>query len=152
MSTTDKAVKAVQITVWRWSKSTVCLDWRLTYHLASGQHSGPQRHVRVLLSHPGELHEGDLTLLASRHALYMVQSRRWRVSVPRGLAWREVGAAGASVPPSGGEGGESSDLDELGTAPLPGLDKAATIISPPTPAKPRSASRRSRDSARRTGE
>jgi|SRR5215475_6903390 len=140
----------IRITVHQSSSQTVALMWE---RLEAGPTTGGKRkadRVLVMIRAHGPWQAGDFTALAQRMATYMMASRRWRVAVPRGLQWHEVGAAGVAVPPSGGEGGESSDLDEHGTPPLPGLDKAATISKPPPRAKQESAPRRSRGSARRS--
>lgn len=133
--TAEKPQWGVQITVWRWNKTTVCLDWRTvqTGWLSSPPAKG--QHIRVLLDYAGDLTPAHMTLLAQRMSMYVLAKKSWKVSIAKGFSFREVGGEAAPVPPSGGEGGEKPQDILPGQEALPGLDTDATIISPAPPVK-----------------
>lgn len=125
----------VEITAWRLNATTVCLDWRtvetgwVRVPPAKGQHK------RVLVTVEGNTQPPELTMFCQRMANYIIGTKHWRVNMPRGMSYREIGSEAAPVPPSGGEGGERPDGAIPGQDPFPELDNSATIMTPPTGAK-----------------
>lgn len=113
-------------------RTQVCLDWYWERWYDHPTPNRPGTHVRVILNYSGPNDQGNMTAFIAKMATYMLGTRRWRVTAPRGIQYWEVGAAGAPVPPGGGEGGENPDGILPGQEALPGLDKPSTIMMPPT--------------------
>jgi len=144
---TQPGDRIVTITAYRSSASRIILLHEDVPHLPADGKSPLKKRTIVHLKYGSDLLPGDLTALIGRMAAYMLASKRWRVAIPRGCEWHEVGGEAGSVPPGGGEGGASSDLDEHGTPPLTGLERSSTIMKPATSDRQKSAPRRSRGSA-----
>ena len=130
----------VEITAWRLNATTICLDWRTMETGWVRVPAGKGQHKRVLVEVEGYSGVPELTMFCQRMANYIIGTRQYRVNMPRGMRYREVGGEAAPVPPSGGEGGESPDGSIPGQEPFPELDNTATIMTPATTDKPESVS------------
>lgn len=96
----------VSLVVHQQGQYVYCSWTVLRPHLAGAPHSKPKQRV-VQLIHPEPLSVPQLTVLAQRMAALVLSGARGTAHVRKGLPWREVGVTAWSVPPSGGEGGES---------------------------------------------
>ena len=106
MTTKQPPQPHVVIDAWQ-TGEYVTMDWSV-YRTKAGQAlKRRQAHRRVMVRHAEQLSVPQLTVLAGRMAAYVLASVRGHQYVPRHLPWREVGSTEWSVPPSGGEGGES---------------------------------------------
>ena len=106
MTRRDAQPITLEVAAWQ-NGNYVVLDWRLYRATLAGAMRRLKRQRRVLVRWDEPLTEAALTVFVGRMAAYVLSSTRGTAYVPQHLSWREVGATEWSVPPGGGEGGES---------------------------------------------
>lgn len=110
MTRVDAQPLTIEVSAWR-QGSYVVLDWRVYRPVLSGAVRRLKRQRRVMVRTDVPLTEPTLTALVGRMCTYVIASTKGTAYVPKHLPWREVGATEWSVPPGGGEGGESRKDD-----------------------------------------